>query len=118
MNVIRRSLSGLTLNEYNEKHLCIVNQFLPIQITKTEIKVLAGFMSLQGDVSNYNRFGTEARKIIMGKLTMSSGGLGNHLKSLKNKAFIFYDDKKVLQINPHLIPADVSQGYQFKISKI
>lgn len=117
MNKISKSLSGLTLNEYNEKHLYIINQFLPVQITKTEVKVLAGFMSLQGDVSEYNRFGTEARKIIMEKLGMSSGGLGNHLKSLKDKEFIYIDSDKKLKVNAHLIPDEHTQGYQFKITK-
>ena len=117
MNIIRFSMDGLSEYEYCKSHLKIINHFLPAQITKKEIEVLGYFMSLSGDLIQQDRFGTQARKEIMNKLSISSGGLGNHLKSLQNKAFI-YQDGKLLKINKHLIPnKGKSQGYQFKISK-
>ena len=115
--IISRRMTSLGVTEYYEKHLHIINQFLPVQLTKTEIKVLAGFMSLKGDLVEKDRFGTQARKDIMETLNMSTGGLGNHLKSLKDNGFIYVDSNKKLQINEHLIPDDSIQGYQFKIEK-
>ena len=116
MNPITKVLSGLTRNEYYEKHLYIINQFLPVQITKKEIEVLSGFMALQGDIVQQDRFGTQARKIIMENLEMSGGGLGNHLKSLKDKGFIQEVNGK-LEINKFLLAEDNGQMYQFKINQ-
>jgi len=117
ISIIRKSLTGLSVDQYYQKHLHIINQFLPIQLTKKEIEVLAGFMSLKGDLTKQDRFGTQARKIIMEKLDMSSGGLGNHLKSLKNNDFIIINSKGKLEINSYLVADENQQGYQFKIVK-
>lgn len=118
MNIIRFSIKELSNYDYCVTHLKIINHFLPAQITKKEIEVLACFMSLSGDLIDKDRFGTQARKEIMSKLGISSGGLGNHLKALQDKGFIYAKDK-VLQINDHLMPSqNRTQGYQFKISKV
>lgn len=118
MDIIRFKVDNLTTQQYCEAHLKIINHFLPAQITNKEIEVLAYFMALSGDLIEQDRFGTQARKDIMNKLGISNGGLGNHLKSLKNKKFIYTDTEGKLRINEHLLPSMAKhQGYQFKISK-
>lgn len=119
MDIIRFSINGLNVYRYCEAHLKVINHFLPAQLTNKEIEVLAGFMALGGDLIEQDRFGTQARKEIRDRLGISNGGLGNHLKSLQDKAFIYKDEKNKLQINNHLIPSTKKiQGYQFKISGI
>lgn len=117
MNPIAYTLKGLSPIDYYKKHLEIVTLFLPGEITKTEILVLASFMSLKGDIVKEDRFCTSARKIIMKDLGMVAGGLGNHLKSLRDKKYIYKDENGKFQINKYLIPDnDILQGYQFKIT--
>lgn len=111
---IQKALDGLSSHEYYVKHLEILNPILPVQLTNKEIEVLAGFMSLKGDLVSTDRFGTQARKTIREKLQMSPGGLGNHLKELKRKSAI-YESDSVLKIRDFLIPNPNVQGYQFKI---
>ena len=104
---------NLSHNEYYRQHLAIINAFLPVKLTPKEIDVLALFMSFKGDLEK-DRFGTTARKIVMKDLNLSSGGLGNYIKSLKNKGFIT-DDMKI----PGLLkPNDSSQEYMFKLKNI
>ena len=117
MNVIKKRLKDLSEYEYYDKHLNIINQFFPVQMTKTEIKILAGFMTLKGDNVKINRFSTDARRMIKERFRMSDGGLGNHIKALKDKKFIYVDENNVYKINPYLIPAENVQGYQFVIEK-
>jgi len=109
-NIIQKTL---TLTEYDffVKHLSIVNVFLPVHLTPKEIEVLAMFMSLTGDIAE-DRFGTSARKIVMTKLNLSAGGLGNYLKSLKTKGFIQNNE-----IIPILHPKSDEQPYMFKLIK-
>jgi DNA-binding MarR family transcriptional regulator len=114
---IQQVLNGLSDYEYHVKHLEILNPVLPAQLTKKEIEVLAGFMSLQGDLVEKDRFGTQARKTIREKLSMSPGGLSNHLRELKNKFFIYEGENGKYRIKEFLIPNDKVQGYQFKIQK-
>ena len=84
--MIRKELA-LTRDKYYMKHLSIINPLLPVSLTPKEIEVLAAFMALKGDIAN-DRFGTTARKLVMDKLSLSLSGLGNYLKSLKDKRFI------------------------------
>jgi DNA-binding CsgD family transcriptional regulator len=99
----------LTRDAYYAKHLAIINPMLPISLTPKEIEVLASFMSLSGDIAN-DRFGTTARKLIMDKLSISISGLGNYLKSLKDKGFI-----KGNKILPILFPEEEIQDYRFRL---
>ena len=104
----------LTLNDidFYIKHLSIVNVFLPVNLTPKEIEILAGFMSLTGDIAK-ERFGTSARKLIMKKLNLSPGGMGNYLRVLKEKGFITED----YEILPILHPKANNQMYVFKLIK-
>lgn len=112
MEIIRKALK-LKREDYYEKHLLIINHILPKQLTSKEAKVLAGFMSLQGDISK-DPFGTSGRKIVRTKLGISAGGLGNYLDQLKEKGFILQEGTE-LKIIPILVPKDKVQGYQFKL---
>jgi hypothetical protein len=114
IKLIQRALNGLDLKEYHVKHLEILNPVLPAKLTQKEIEVLAAFMALRGDVVEQDRFGTQARKIVKEQLSMSSGGLGNHLRELKDKSFIYQKDGKYF-VREFLIPDNKAQGYQFKI---
>ena len=81
MNIVQKAIK-LSKQDYYEKHLLIINNVLPIQMTPKEAKVLAAFISLEGDISD-NPFGTTGRKIVKQRLGLSSGGLGNFLDQLR-----------------------------------
>ena len=112
MKEIKKFLN-LTHNDYYRQHLAIINAFLPIKLTPKEIDVLALFMSFKG-VLEKDRFGTTARKIVMKELNLSSGGLGNYIKSLKEKGFI----TNAMTIPAMLIPNPESQEYRFKLNNV
>ena len=113
MSTIRKQLR-LPKIEYYTKHLSIVNIFLPVHLTPNEIKVLATFMSLEGDIAE-DRFGPSARKIVMHTLGLKPGGLGNYLKSLKIKNFLKKDEEKKFEILPLLYPDTSTQEYTFQL---
>lgn len=105
----------LSKEEYFKKHLSIINGVLPKSMTPKEIEIMAAFISLEGDLAK-KPFSTTGRKIVMEKTGIKfAGGLGNHLRELKNKGFILVDDNDELYILPTLIPEKDWQGYQFKI---
>lgn len=111
-----RKVVRLSKLDYYKTHLSLINCLLPIKMTPKEIEVLAGFMSLEGDIANY-RFGRTGRKIIMDQLNISPSGLSNYLGVLTDKKFIFkqaYDD---FTIWPVLIPKGNEQLYMFKLIK-
>lgn len=107
----------LPAKQYYEKHLTIVNVFLPITLTPKEIEVLATFMSLEGSIAA-DRFGTSARKLVRDELSLSAGGLGNYLKSLKDKGFIKENAENSFTILPILHPSENKQNYIFQLNKI
>lgn len=108
MKEIKKTLT-LDRTQYYEKHLAIINPMLPVRMTQKEIEVLASFMSLTGDIAK-DRFGTTARKIIMEKHNISSSGIVNYLRSLREKQFINGD-----KIHPILFPEEDEQIYKFKL---
>jgi hypothetical protein len=103
----------LNKNDYYKIHLTIINSVLPEKLTNREIDVLSGFMSLKGDIAD-KPFSTFGRDKVKKLLNISSGGLGNYLKSLKTKGFIYLEGE-VLKILPILIPEEKEQFYKFKI---
>ncbi len=117
MVLIRKTLS-LGKNEYYETHLLIINGVLParLKLTPMEVKVLAAFMALEGDVINTDRFCTSARKIVKNKLDLSDGGLGNYIKSFREKRIIVKQGE-IEVIIPLLIPEADQQEYNFKLIK-
>jgi len=82
-------------------------------MTPMEIKVIAAFMALEGDIATY-RFGSSAKKIVMNELKLSPASLSNFLKQLKDKKFIVEQEDKT-SIWPILIPEDREQMYMFKL---
>lgn len=117
MKIISKALKQLGEEKYYLKHLQIINQLLPVTMTNKETEVLAAFLSLGGDIVKKDRFGTTARKIVMDKLSLSPGGLGNYMKQLNNKGFIFKNEYNVFEVRDFLFPEEDNQGYQIKISK-
>jgi len=107
--MILRKQMRLDRNTYYKVHLQLINALLPVKLTTKEIEVLARFMSLDGDIAK-DRFGTSARKFIKEQLKLSDGGLGNYLKSFKEKGFIIDND-----INPNLIANNEEQLYMFRL---
>ena len=97
---------------YN-KHLEIANAALSLGLTPTEIKVLAAFMLLQGDIAE-DRFGTTARKLVKAKLSLSDGGLGNYLDAFKKKKVVqgIGKDTHIVQ---SLFPKGDNQLYTIKL---
>lgn len=109
MKTIKKHLK-LNRFQYYQTHLKIVNALLPISLTSKEIDVLAKFMEL-----NYkDKFCTSARKEVRETLNLSYGGLGNYLKSLEEKNFI-YRERGTYEIVPVIIPNSSNQLYQFKL---
>lgn len=117
MNPIAYKIENLSPVEYFKKHLEIVTTIMPGKITEKEIEVLASFMALTGDVIEKDRFGTSARKIVMEQLNLKAGGLGNHLRSLRDNRYIYHpENSKSYEINKWLIPDNKKfQKYQFTI---
>lgn len=110
--MILRKQMKLGRNTYYEVHLQLINALFPVKLTPKEIEVLARFMALDGDIAK-DRFGTSARKLIKEQLKLSDGGLGNYLKSFKEKGFVIDND-----INPNLIASPEEQVYMFKLTNL
>ena len=113
MAIIRKALK-LKKEDYFKKHLLIINHILPVQMTNKEAEVLAAFMSLEGELAS-DPFSTSGRKIVMRKLNIKPGGLGNYLDAFKKKQFVLENSNKELRIIPILIPSKSEQFYQFKL---
>lgn len=109
-----RKVVRLDRDEFYVKHLEVINPFLPIRLTPKEIEVLAAFMTLEGELAE-DRFGTTGRKIVMKKLNITPGGMGNYLKSLKTKGFV-YKKHGAFYIAPIVMPGDgIHQDYKFRL---
>lgn len=115
MKTIKKIVS-LPRAKYYIKHLEIINPLLPISLTPKEIEVLGMFLSLNGSVAQEDRFGTSCRKIVKEALSLSDGGLGNYIKSLKDKGFLYFSPQGKLQTFPFLIPEEKAQGYMFRLN--
>ena len=110
-----KKLLKLPKKEYYETHLSIINCLLPVKMTPMETKVIAAFMSLEGDIAQH-RFGPSAKKIIMQELDLSPAGLSNYIRSLLSKGFL---EKRADMINffPVLIPEPDEQFYLLKLQR-
>lgn len=102
---------------YYETHLSLINCIIPTKsrMTPMEIKVLATFMSLEGEMANY-RFSTIGRKIVMSNLELSAPSLSGYIKTLGDKELIVGERDKIT-IAPLLIPEPVQQDYRFRLIK-
>lgn len=78
-----------------------------------EIKVIAAFMGLEGDIANY-RFGPSARKVVMTQVDISPAGLSNYINSLLGKGFLVRRGDAI-EILPILIPDSKEQTYFLKL---
>jgi hypothetical protein len=115
MKIIQKSILQLKGAEYYIYHLSIINPFLPVELTPKEREVLGTFMAFKGELAEKDRFGTTFRKEVKSTLSMSDGGLSNHISSLKSKGAIQEDLQGIMQIASILIPENKQQFYQFKI---
>jgi len=108
---------ALTTLKYYETHLSLLNCILPVKMTPMEIKVIASFMSLTGEVAKY-RFGPTAKKIVMNTIDpekpLSAAGLSNYMVSLKKKKFLI-EEGDMISIYPLLIPEEDEQQYRFRL---
>jgi len=111
-----RKLLKLYEPEYYEVHLSIINCLLPRKMTPMEIKVMARFMSLRGDIAQY-RFGPSAKKIVMQQLDISQAGLSNYIVSLTKKGFLTKTGD-VVSILPILLPENEEQLYLLKLENL
>lgn len=116
--LIRYSIELESGLEYYKVHLTIINSMLPVQLTPTEIEVLATFLSVPEGIKQNYIFNTGSRAYVKAKLNISASGLSNYLKPLINKGFIIKDkDTKLLSVNSLVVPEETVQLYNFKISK-
>lgn len=113
MQPIQKTLK-LHKNKYYELHLNIINNFLPVQMTPKEIEVLSIFMSFDGELAEKARFGSTARKLVKEKMGITTAGLSNYMRTLKEKGFIIGEDENSYVILPILIPEKEEQIYMFK----
>jgi len=111
-----KKLLKLEEDDYYETHLSIVNCLLPIKMTPMELKVIAAFMGLKGDIAQF-RFGPSAKKIIMERLKLSPSGLSNYIGSLIEKGFLI-KSADITNILPILIPESNEQIYLLKLQKV
>ena len=114
MGVIKK-IMNVSKEDYYVVHLSIINPLLPVKMTPKELEVLGTFMSLTGSIAEADRFGTTCKKIVKENLNLSDGGLGNYIKTLKEKGFIYYNAEGKLSILDVLQADEISQGYMFKI---
>lgn len=115
MKIIQKAILQLKGAKYYIYHLSIINPFLPIELTPKEREVLGTFMSFKGVLAEKDRFGTSFRKEVKTMLSISDGGLSNHLSSLKSKGAIKEDLTGIIQVASILLPEEKQQFYQFKI---
>jgi len=114
-----RKVVELNRTDYYETHLSLINCIFPkeIRMTPMEIKVLAAFMSLEGDVAKF-RFGPTAKKIVMHSVKpekpLSPAGMSNYITSLTNKEFLV-ETGDMVEIHPLLALEDKEQIYKFKL---
>lgn len=115
MKQIRKVLK-LSKVDYYETHLSIINCIFPkeVRMTPMEIKVVAAFMALEGDVAQF-RFGPTGKKIVMNNLGISPAGLSNYITSLTNKNFIDKSMADMPKIIPLLTLESDEQIYMIKI---
>lgn len=111
-----KKLLKLDRDNYFETHLSIVNCLLPTKMTPMEIKVIAAFMALEGDIAQY-RFGPSAKKIVREKLKISPAGLSNYMTQLLDKGFLIKTGD-MTKIFPILIPEDEEQLYMLKLQNV
>ena len=107
--MIVRKVLKLDALAYYATHLKLINPLLPIQLTPKEIELLANFMSLTGDIDG-DRFGPTARRMIKMKMNISTAGISNYMRSLKDKGFV--NGNIIL---PLLFPENGEQMYQIKL---
>ena len=121
MKIVQKTIR-LSKEDYYKMHLNIINTLLPEQsrMVNKEIGVLAAFMSLDKNITEEDMFNTLARKQVKAKLeNMSSGGLGNHLKSLILKKHLSKNEiTGRITVNPAILPDEPIQGYQIKLIQI
>ena len=104
--------------DFYKIHLSIINTLIPDEdkMVNKEIEVLAAFMGLEKVLIEEDMFNTLARKQVKTKLSLSAGGLGNHLKSLINKKHLTKNEiTGRITINPHIVPEEPVQGFQIKL---
>lgn len=116
MKIIQKSMM-LEEKDYYVMHLDIINPFIPNKLTEKEREVLGMFMSFEGKLAEKNRFNTSFRKDVRKALNISPGGLGNYIKSFKDKEVVTEGLDGVLTIKSYLFPENKEQFYQFKIVK-
>ena len=117
MKVIQKVLT-LESVDYYVKHLSLINQVLPVQLSPKEVDVLAGFMSADKKLIEEDMFNSVVRKQVMSMLSISPGGLGNYLKSMITKGLLERSEiTKRIKVKPFLLPEETIQGYQFKLIK-
>lgn len=108
-----KKLLKLPEADYYETHLSLVNCVLPVTMTPMELKVIAAFMALKGDIALV-RFGPSAKKLVMKQLNITPSGMSNYIGQLIEKGFL-YKQGDIMNILPILIPESTEQIYIFKL---
>jgi hypothetical protein len=107
----------LSYVEFYILHIHLLNAFAKEKLTPKAIEILAYFMSLKGDIAE-ERFNTLARKFVKQKFGIGNAGLSNYIREMKDKGFIYENDKGVLDIIPALKAKDSENMYMFSLKMI
>ena len=115
----------IDIKDFPKAHLLLINNLLPNRLTEQEIDTLAAFINLDKDVVTVSGlFGTISRKQVRDKVGLKSAAhLGNIIKSLKKKNYIYEEDGE-LKIRNYLVvkPEEKISGeeyflvYSFKVT--
>ena len=79
--------------DFLEQYYSLMNLFFPEdkRMTGTEAKVLACFMSVEGELAEIDRFGSSSRKLVTKKLGLTASGISNYTRSLRDKGIMELD---------------------------
>lgn len=117
MQVVRKTLE-LEPREYHTMHLKLIMPLIKVSLTEKEISVLAEFLSQPKELKDLGIFNNVSRKRVKDYLGISTAGLSNYLKELKDKKLLYVDGEfDILKVNKNVLPDEEVQGYQFKIVK-
>lgn len=115
MKVLQK-IKTVERNEYMYWHLRIMMSMLPSMLTETELKVLAEFMSLEGEEFESDRFSSVCRRMVQERLGITQPSMSNYLKQLEAKGYIQRTEVLRKRFVPEfLFPENDMQGYQFKL---
>jgi hypothetical protein len=117
MSTTQKRVLELEPKEYYLQHLKILNIFLPIKLTETEMIFLSCFMAIDNPLAEYDRFNTAFRKMVKKEMGIVDAGVTNYIRSLSAKKAIKQNLVGINYINPVLFPDKEKHIFQLELIK-